>query len=265
MPFVSTPHLRMHYRAAGEGPRVLVFIHGSAASGRVWEPVLPLLPPGFRAIAPDLRGFGASDKPEVDYTITQAAIDLRHVMWELDLTRFVLVGHGLGAAVALEFAVRWPHRVVGMVLVSSPPLSGEPLPAEAFPLLQSTAHDRRLLGLQLAAQTPGAMRDHLWEQMLDDALAGADAVVPYARALSGWSVLEHAADLHQPAVFICGEADPRQTAERLAESRAALPKAELRTLPGSGPMPMLEQPGAFAGLLTDFLARHAVPEGSGTP
>lgn len=252
MPYVSTPHLRLHYREAGDGERVLVLLHGIAASGRVWELLLPLLPPGVWAIAPDLRGFGASDKPEADYTVAQAAADLRHLMWELDLARFVLVGHDLGAAVALEFALRWPHRVEGLAMLGSLPLNGQPRPPEAFPLLAVAARDRRHVAFQLAATAPGAARDVFWDQLVDDALAGADAVVPYAHSLASWNVAEYVGSLPIPVLFLHGADDPLVRPAELEPVLAAFRHARLQTLPGCGHAPMVEQPAATARTLREF-------------
>ena len=254
MPFVSTPNLRLHYREAGEGERVTVLLHGSAACGRIWELLLPLLPPGVRAVVPDLRGFGASDKPEADYTISQAAADLRHLMWELDLARFVLVGHDLGAAVALDFALRWPHRVEGLVLMGSPPASGHQLPPEAFPLLAATARDRRQVSLQLAAVTPGAARDYFWDQLVDDALAAADAVAPYARSLAAWNVAPYVGNLPMPVLFLHGSEDPLVNPEQIQATLAAFSDARLQALANCGHAPMVEQPASVAAALSDFLA-----------
>jgi len=253
MPFVSTPNLRLHYREAGEGERVIVLLHGSAATGRVWELLMPLLSAGVRVIAPDLRGCGGSDRPDADYTIAQAAADLRHLMWELDLARFVLVGHDLGAAVALEFAVRWPHRVEAMALLGSPPASGHPLPPEAFPLLAATARDRRQVALQFAQATPGAARDYFWEQLIDDAVDTAEAVTPYARSLAGWNVAQYLDSLRLPVLFLHGAADPLVPPEQLAPTVAAIPGARLELLAGCGHLPMVEQPSAVARAIGDLL------------
>lgn len=253
MSFVSTPHLRLHYREAGTDGRVVLFVHGHGGSGRQWELVLPHLQ-SVRAVVPDLRGCGESDKPDVDYTIEQSAADMRHLMWELDLARFALVGHGLGAAVALDFTLRWPHRVAGLVLLGSSPGSGEPLQGEEIPLLEQVSRDRKLMDQRLRLQAPGAPRDHFWDQVVDDAMQGAEALVPYARSLGQWNVMEQLGELRTPALFIHGAGDAQVPVARIGPTVAAVPGSRLEVLADCGHMPHLEQPAVAARAMHEFLS-----------
>lgn len=102
----------------GAGPAV-VFLHGLGGSSRQWQPQLARLRPRRRALALDLRGHGDSapaDDPDA-YTLEGYRRDLETVLETLDLERVILVGHSLGATVALAHASRRPEQVAGLMLV----------------------------------------------------------------------------------------------------------------------------------------------------
>lgn len=104
----------------GTGAPPVLFVHGLVGSAAFWRATLAHLRPRHRAVGFDLRGHGASDPPpNGDYTIAAYASDVLAVADALELQRFVLVGHSLGASVAIETAGRAPERVAGLVLVDA--------------------------------------------------------------------------------------------------------------------------------------------------
>jgi pimeloyl-ACP methyl ester carboxylesterase len=104
----------------GEGTPVLL-LHGFPDSSRLWRNQVPaLVEAGLRAIAPDLRGFGESDKPAAveDYAIAHSVADMVAVLDALGLERAHVVGHDWGAAVAWGLAAFVPDRVDRLVAMS---------------------------------------------------------------------------------------------------------------------------------------------------
>ena len=97
--------------------RTVLGIHGLTANHRCWASMAEALPPGYRLVAYDLRGRGDSDKPATDYSLTTHGRDLASLLDGLGLRRVVLMGHSLGAAIALRFAVDHPSRVRQLVLI----------------------------------------------------------------------------------------------------------------------------------------------------
>ena len=100
----------------------IMFLHGFPESHRTWRGVAPDLARDFRVIAPDQRGFGASDKPQgVDaYRTDRILEDLIALADALGLERFTLVGHDWGGAVAWLAALRYPDRLSRLVIVNAP-------------------------------------------------------------------------------------------------------------------------------------------------
>jgi pimeloyl-ACP methyl ester carboxylesterase len=97
--------------------RAVVCIHGLTANHTCWASVADLLSPAYRLIAYDLRGRGESDKPETGYSLAHHDEDLRGLLDHFGLGKAVLVGHSLGAHIALRFAARHPERVAKLVLI----------------------------------------------------------------------------------------------------------------------------------------------------
>jgi pimeloyl-ACP methyl ester carboxylesterase len=100
----------------------IVFLHGFPESHRTWREVMPDLASDFRVIAPDQRGFGASDKPEgvENYRADKVVADLVALADALGLGRFTLVGHDWGGAIAWLAALRHPDRIARLVIVNAP-------------------------------------------------------------------------------------------------------------------------------------------------
>jgi pimeloyl-ACP methyl ester carboxylesterase len=104
----------------GEGQPV-VLLHGFPDSHHLWRhQVEPLNRAGMRVIAPDLRGFGESDKPEAieDYAITKSVADMVAVLDQLEIDKAHVVGHDFGAPVAWALAAFVPDRVEKLVAMS---------------------------------------------------------------------------------------------------------------------------------------------------
>jgi pimeloyl-ACP methyl ester carboxylesterase len=105
---------------AGSGPPLLL-VHGYLSSHLTWEDVTPPLSSTFRVIAPDLPGFGESEKPSPSryaYGFDAFADTLADVVAALGLSRVSVCGHGLGASVALTLAANHPAIVERLVLVA---------------------------------------------------------------------------------------------------------------------------------------------------
>jgi pimeloyl-ACP methyl ester carboxylesterase len=109
----------VHYEAFGRG-RPVLFIHGWLGSWRYWVPTMEALADKYRAYALDLWGFGDSDKSKPRYSVADYVTLINSYVNAMGISHFPLVGHALGAAVALEYAAGYPDQVKKVVAVSLP-------------------------------------------------------------------------------------------------------------------------------------------------
>jgi len=115
-----SPELRLAY--VEQGPAIglpIIFLHGVTDSWRSFEPVLRLLPTDVRAIAISQRGHGDTSKPAAGYTYREMAGDLRAFMDRRGIASAIVVGHSMGSMVAQQFALDYPTRLAGLVLMGS--------------------------------------------------------------------------------------------------------------------------------------------------
>ncbi len=119
MPKVLANGIKIHYLQVGEGPDV-VMLHGLTGNLAVWHfSAIPALRDDYRITSYDLRGHGRSDMPSSGYTTLDMAEDLRGLLDALGIERPHLVGHSLGADVALHFAFLYPERVDRIVAIEA--------------------------------------------------------------------------------------------------------------------------------------------------
>ena len=112
--------IRQHYIEAGTGAPV-VLLHGFPFTNYTWRHQIPELAKFYRVIAPDLRGYGETDKPVSGYDKRNMARDLRELMRALDVRKVALVGHDRGARVATRFAKDYPDAIDRLVVVDNVP------------------------------------------------------------------------------------------------------------------------------------------------
>ena len=277
--FAEVGGLRLHYQEAGEASDpAVVLIHGFLASNFVWRDVLvPLAAQGFRVVAPDLVGFGFSDKPaDGEYTIEAQARAVAGLLGALGIERATLVGSSYGAAVAAVVALDHPGRVARLALVGAvcnddlmrhPALRllalrgvGELL---APPLLDANYAIRRRRARRAAKNGDAAAEErriagrHL-------PLRPRDAQRAVINTVRGWSagrVEREAERVSQPTLLVWGEADtdtPLRDGETL---RRLIPDSRLLTISACGHLPQEECPQVFAAAVAAF-CRGGWPAGA---
>lgn len=156
---VDTGGIRMRVLEQGSGPAV-VLCHGFPGLAFSWRHQLPALAAkGFRAIAPDMRGYGGSDRPTrpAEYDRTHTVADMVGLLDALDIDRAVFVGHDFGAALVWDLPQWAPGRVRALIQLSVPRTGTEPtLPSAAF----AKAAERHFLHLHYF-QRPGVAEAEL--------------------------------------------------------------------------------------------------------
>ena len=116
--FAKVNGVRLHYLAAGEGEPVIL-LHGYAQNSHMWRPLIAELAKTRTVIAPDLRGFGQSDKPAQGYEKKSLAQDIQGLAAALGLRRVKLAGHDIGLMVAYAYAAQFPDEVERIALMDA--------------------------------------------------------------------------------------------------------------------------------------------------
>lgn len=251
------------YDDAGQGEAALL-IHAFPLNRRMWAAqVEALVAAGYRAITPDLRGFGESQAPPGPYPMTDLAGDLLALLDALGLERVVVVGLSMGGYIAFRLIQRAPERVRGLVLADT--RAGQDAPAAAATRLERAAMAERhgvepvvqamLPGMVAGGDPTGAdpaLVEHIRSLMLTASPAGV------AGALRGMAARPDAtpelAGIACPTLVICGALDaltPPDEAYLMAEHIA---RARLVVLEHAGHLSNIEQPEAFNRALLTFLA-----------
>lgn len=112
--FVEVYGSKLHYIEDGAGDPIL-FLHGIPTSSYVWRNIIPHLSSLGRCIAPDLIGFGQSDKPNIEYSITDHIKYIEKFIAELNLKNITLVMHGWGSIIGCHYAMRNEKNCKGLV------------------------------------------------------------------------------------------------------------------------------------------------------
>ena len=95
----------------------ILCVHGISANCRCWDTMVEALAPRYRIIAMDLRGRGLSEKPPAGYSIAHHCRDIRVLLENLGVERAVIMGHSLGALIALAFGAQYPEKVESLILL----------------------------------------------------------------------------------------------------------------------------------------------------
>ena len=255
--------LSFAYDDVGEGPDVLLLVHGHPFDRSMWTPQLAALDgSGWRIVAPDLRGYGASGMAGDKTTLDVFARDLAALIDHLGIASVVIGGLSMGGQIVMEFCRLFPQRVRGLILAATFPQAE----TAAGRIARNAAADRLLaegmgpyaeemLPKMIAANTirsQPAVADHVRGMMRHARPPGA------AAALRGRAERPDYQDVLQgfdgPGLIIVGDEDAftsRADAERMY---GLIKGSQLIWLPGIGHMPNLEARGAFNEALLAFLA-----------
>ena len=260
MPFADLSSIRMDYFEAGDGPERVVLVHGFQASGRIWQPLQARLPLRFKSIAVNNRGAGQTTAPaeESAYGGKPFADDIFELVSQLGWSDFTLVGHSMGGATAMQFAVDHPDLLKGLVLLDPaapdgilPP--GENLEAAIDARMQRRAEQRAAAPLvELAtAELPSDVRQ---------ALAADIAAAPEQRLRGSWRSMatlrlgDRVGKLPMPVLLMGGDQDQLVPLSSMLSTYAKLPDGSgLQIWHGAGHSPNLSHPDALCETLVHFI------------
>jgi len=269
---VEVGGIRYHYNEYPGESTAIIMIHGFSSSSYTWNAVAPRLGgEGYHVFAPDMKGFGWSDKPAgAPYDAVTLMEGIHDWMGAVGIDRAVLVGNSLGGAVAVLMAIRYPESVKGLVLIDA---AGYP---QDMPFI--VAFIRLPLAGEFTKLIFGhwMVRGNLKEVFYDTSFVTDDKVDAYyerlntpgaldaqmavARSMDPEAFAPYRArfkDINIPTLVIWGEKDawiPVQNGYRYAND---IPGAKLEVIPRCGHMPQEEMPDRTVELILDFMEKNA--------
>ncbi len=243
MPIAHLSSADIHYELLGsETAPPLLLLHGATATFRSgWKHQIPLFSQHYRIIGPDLRGHGRSSNPADRLDLREMADDMAELLTHLGYEQAFVCGHSGGASTALFMAVRHPHRIRALILVSN-----------------NFEADRVRTG-RLDFWNPQRIQQEMprwWEQLqrlhpdperLLRWWKEEDPIRPDFRA-------EELAPVTMPTLLINGDRDEIIPLEQTIKLYHILTNAQLAVIPGTGHRVHARRPGLFNKLVFDFLA-----------
>jgi pimeloyl-ACP methyl ester carboxylesterase len=231
----------VHYEVLGRG-RPVVFLHGWVGSWRYWIPVMQAASRDYRTYAIDFWGFGDTAKEPSRYLLSNQREMLNKFLYELGIGKIALVGHGLGAIIALMFTEKYPQSVDRIMAVSLPLETSRVNPR----LLQSSPTE---LAEWLLGNTPETQAARLEAPKADQ-----DAIMRSINNMNTIDLGELPNRTNTPCLLVNGLNDPA-IAPPESEVLASMPSnIHPIAFDRSGHFPMLDRPNKFNRLMVDFLA-----------
>jgi pimeloyl-ACP methyl ester carboxylesterase len=247
---------RLHYLEAGSGPPLLL-VHGLGSNAtQDWGRLIPITARHFRVLAPDLPGFGDSDKPPAaDYSIRMQVAAVRAFMDAEGIRRARVAGLSMGGWIAARLAGEHPEQVERLVVVDAAGMKPDrpDIPAEVLLPTDEDGVRALVAAVRYKAPAPPAFlaRDILRYQLRQRWVV--QRALESMRDGNDWlnGTLGRAT---MPVLVVWGRQDaliPLAYGKGLA---AEFPSAELRVLDGCGHVPMADCPAAFDAAFVPFLA-----------
>jgi pimeloyl-ACP methyl ester carboxylesterase len=250
------------YDDVGSGNAV-PFIHGHPFNRTMWAPQMQSLRWKYRAIAPDLRGYGQSSLgSETVNTLECIVGDLLRLLDHLQVERACIVGLSMGGQIAMEFARAFPDRTTAAVFAATFPQAETPegierrngmadrLLAEGMALAGSEMLPK-LIGPTSLKRRP-SVASAVYRMICATDPAGAAAALR-RRALRR-DYRESLTQIKVPCLIVLGTDDAYSTVDEAQTMHAAIANSRLEIFPNIGHMPNLEDEDRFNRHLHEFLA-----------
>lgn len=252
------------YVDQGSGMPV-VLLHGIPTWSYLWHGVLPSLAAACRVLAPDLIGFGFSDRRDTfDRSIARQAEMIEGWMQRLGIERAAVVGHDIGGGVALRLVTLFPHRVGSLALLNS--VCYDSWPIELMLQLGHPEARRKLSASTAMKLLDVALRQGFSSRPSGDLIEG--LLAPYRTEVGKLSLIRNAAALNTnltteitpllskidvKTLILWGEDDPFQPVELGERLAWDISGAHLARVPGARHFLMFDQPERVSRALLEHL------------
>ncbi len=270
----SVGGLSINFVEVGKGPPIL-FLHGLGGSWKDWAANLTFFHTSYRAMAIDFPGFGDSDKPERDYSIGWFTAIVDKFLQERKFEPAVIVGHSMGALVAINLAAQSPARVKNLVVVDAVGI-GEKADFLSYALT------KKIMGPESRFETIEGLLRGEFKSMVEDFIQrqkpktakeffGSLPKSPFtgkpflpmtpsvqmSASIIDFDLRPQLAAIRQPTLILWGAKDPVAPPQDAPLLKTRIPHASLKVLDQCGHSPMQDQPELFNQEVEKFLQAAA--------
>jgi len=236
----------------------LVFLHYFGGSSCAWTEVIELLAKDFHCVAPDLRGFGASDSTPENYAVTDYADDVERLIETLTIENYVLIGHSMGGKIALALAARKPKNLRSLILLAPSPPTAEPIQEDERKKLLA-AHGNRCVATDTVCKAAGGkLPGEIFARAIDDNLRTSETAWKWwLEAGSREDISSEVEQINVPVLVAAGEKDEAMTPELLKrEIVCRIENARLFVVPGGNHLLPLESVADVVKLIRENCENH---------
>lgn len=264
--------VRLFYRIDGTGDVPLVLVHGSWDSFEDWSLLVPFLADTFRVVTYDRRGHSASERPPGQGSVREDVADLAALVEHLGIGPTWVAGNSFGASIALRLAAERPDLVLGLIGHEPPLFSLVAADPSIAPVLEEVGARIEAVAARIAAGDHAGAAEQfieevvlgpgMWAQLPSETqrvmVENAPTFLDECRDPEQLDFdLESIGGFEKPTLWTIGEESPPVFPAVVATLAAALPEAEVATVPGASHIPHATHADAYAEMLVEFTAKHA--------
>jgi pimeloyl-ACP methyl ester carboxylesterase len=219
--------IQLYWEEIGEG-EPLLWLHGGMGAGADWKYIFKEPPEGYRLIAPDLRGHGATANPSGAFTFRQSALDVLALVRHLAVPRIKAIGLSGGGITLLHAATLEPSAVESMVVISAPPY----FPPEARVMMrqfsETSIGEAEMARMRQRHKHGDAQLHQLFSMArgFADSYDDVNFTPPYLSTIAAETLI------------VFGDRDPLYPVSLAIELRRAIPRSYLWVVPNGGHGPV---------------------------
>jgi len=266
MPKVKVGDINMYYEIHGEG-EPFVMIPGATGNVDGEYRVIPVFAREYKVVAFDNRGAGRSDAPDIPYTTEMMANDLAGLLDTIGIDSVHILGGSLGGMIAQQFALRYPERVISLILActgfggphsiitTDPEIIDARQHPKELPLKESIMQTLRLMMSQEFIDKNPELIEQLTAKMMEHP-APPQGHMRQVQAIIGHGTYERLPEIKAPTLVIHGEVDRNIPVENARILASRIPDAELVIMEKMRHGFMWEAEDESNRIMLDFLRRH---------
>jgi pimeloyl-ACP methyl ester carboxylesterase len=254
---VTSGSVKTAYLSAGSGSNV-VLLHGAGAGAVTWYGSIGAIAKTFHVIAPDIVGYGESDKPSAPYDRPYFSKWLNDFLLEMKICKTHIVGLSQGGAIALQFAIEYPDKVDKLVLVNSAGLGSKvsfwPLVGTVWMNTFPSAMANRFNSRYILHKLENRDSNHSLYSVAVIKYAGGKNAFKQGRGAAVSKIPEESLrQIKNETLIIWGKDDKLFSVESGIKAAKLIPNAKFKVIQDSGHLSLIDQPQLFNEILLEFL------------